>query len=131
MICVYIHISRDADTAHYNKSRRAQCARTLTIKYMKIITISKVGYNHPSQANWSWGIWKVDLLDTTRDYCMSYTTKENFGGDSRFKNKVKELKSIKVIETKGVLGTPNIKGVSKMPILDSDQFINEVLTQIK
>lgn len=84
---------------------------------MKIITISKIGYNHPSQANWSWGIWKLDTIDTENDYCMSYTIKENFGGDTRLKRKVEEELNHKIIETKGVYtdtGTQKITGISKL-----------------
>ena len=98
---------------------------------MKLITYSKVGYNHPSQANWSYGIYKVDLINTKDDYCMSYTVKENFGGDSRFKRALIVLrnKNIKVIETKGVYtstGTQKITGIASLPIMDSDEFINQI-----
>lgn len=91
---------------------------------MKIITISKIGYNHPSQANWNWGIWKLDLIDTDQPYCMSVTVKEQFGGDSRFKSIVKELYNIDIIETKGVYtgtGTPNITGVSKLDNIEGKE----------
>jgi len=101
---------------------------------MKLITYSKVGYNHPSQANWSYGIWKIDLIDTDNDYCMSYTVKENFGGDSRFKKMLKELKNIKIIETKGVYtgtGTQKITGIASLPVMDSAEFINEVVADLK
>ena len=68
---------------------------------MKIITYSRIGYNHPSQANWSYGIWKVDLINTDNEYNLSHTVRENFGGDSRFREGLKKL-DISVIETKGV-----------------------------
>ena len=95
---------------------------------MKIITLSKVGYNHPSQANWSYGIWKIDLIDTNHAYCMSYTVSEKFGGESRFTAK---LKRIKVIETKGVYPLPKITGVRKMLDIESDEFLKEVKAFIK
>ncbi len=91
---------------------------------MKLITISKIGYNHPSQANWSWGIWKIDTIDTKKSYCMSYTVKENFGGDSRLRAKVRESLKYEIIETKGVLGTPNITGVSKMQNMEDQEVFN-------
>lgn len=96
---------------------------------MKLITISKVGYNHPSQANWSYGVWKVDLIDSeSHPYCMSYTTKENFGGDYRFTQALKDqAPELKVIETKGIPDCPKITGVSRMPILDSEGFIKIVV----
>jgi hypothetical protein len=100
---------------------------------MKTITISKIGYNAPSQANWSYGIWKIDLIDTKESYCMSYTVKETFGGDSRFRSKVNSLindNNIAVIETKGVYtntGTQKITGISKLLYIDSDEFINEIM----
>ena len=98
---------------------------------MKLITISNVGYNHPSQANWSYGIWKVDLIDTKLPYCMSHTTRENFGGNTRFAKDLRETHKIRVIETKGIFECPKITGVSKMPILDSQEFINEVVEWYK
>ena len=99
---------------------------------MKIVTYSKIGYNAPSQANWAYGIWKVDIIDTSREYCFSYTVKENFGGDSRFSNALKD-KKIKIIQTKAVYtltGTPKITGIAKMPVMDSEEFINEVVIAI-
>lgn len=98
---------------------------------MKIITYSKVGYNAPSQANWAYGIWKVDLIDTEREYCHSYTVKENFGGDILFRRAL-QAKGIKVIEVKGVYtgtGTPKITGVAKLPDMDSDVFINQIIKE--
>lgn len=97
---------------------------------MKIITYSKIGYNHPSQANWSYGIWKVDLIDTERDYNMSYTVKETFGGESRFKREL-EKQGIKAIETKGVYPLPAITGIAKMKDIESALFLGEVLEFIK
>lgn len=96
---------------------------------MKLITISQIGYNHPSQANWSYQIMKVDLIDTEKEYCISYTTKDTFGGDSRFVKALKD-KDIKVIITKGVYtstGTPKITGIRGMQDIESDAFINEVV----
>jgi len=86
---------------------------------MKIITITKIGYNHPSQANWSWGIFQVSTIDTNgSEYQMSYTTKECFGGDTRLRGILNEYISdnkldARVIETKGVISLPNITGVAK------------------
>lgn len=94
---------------------------------MKIITISKVGYNAPSQANWSYGIWKLDLINTKDAYSMSYTTKENFGGDSRIRAKVREELGHEILETKGVYtdtGTPKITGVRKMLDLESKEVFD-------
>ena len=90
---------------------------------MKLITYSKIGYNHPSQANWSYGIWKIDLINTKDDYCISYTVKETFGGDSRFRKEVAKL-NIRMIETKGLLECPKITGVSKMMSIESDELLD-------
>ena len=95
---------------------------------MKQITISKVGYNAPSGANWAYGIWLVSFIDTNQPYCMSHTVKETFGGDSRFKNLLETQTQHKVIEVKGIYtstGTPKITGVSKMLDIESQDFINE------
>lgn len=93
---------------------------------MKIITISKIGYNTPSQANWSYGIWKIDCIDTNNTYCMSYTVKENFGGDSRIRDTL--LKSgISLIETKGVFPTQEIKGIRSIGNMEDNAFIFELL----
>jgi len=84
---------------------------------MKIVTISQVGYNHPSQANWSYGIYKIDLIDTEQKYCQSYTVKENFGGDDRLRAKVREELGAEMIETTSVYtgtGTQKITGVAKL-----------------
>lgn len=100
---------------------------------MKIITISKIGYNHPSQANWSYTIHKVDLIDTKESYNMSYVFKEAFGGDTRFILSLEALK-IKVIQTKAVYtstGTQLITGVSKMLDIESVealQIIKDFIT---
>jgi len=94
---------------------------------MKIITYSKVGYNHPSNANWSYCIFKVDLIDTTSTYAMSWTVKETFGGDTRFKNEIEKITGVAPIESKGVLGIPKITGVAKMQDMESKEFINEVI----
>jgi len=94
---------------------------------MKIITYSKVGYNHPSNANWSYGIFKVDLIDTTSTYAMSWTVKETFGGDTRFSNEIEKITGVTPIESNGVLGIPKITGVSKMQDMESKEFINELI----
>lgn len=99
---------------------------------MKLITYSKVGYNAPSQANWAYGIYKIDLIDTEREYCHSYTAKENFGGDSRFR-KALQAKGVQVIEVKGVYtgtGAQKITGVSSLPIMDTDEFIEQIYSEI-
>lgn len=93
---------------------------------MKLITLSKIGYNHPSQANWSYWIWKVDLIDTTQPYCMSYTVRETFGGDSRFREAL-TVAGIPTIETKGVFECPKITGVAKMQDIENKDFINEII----
>lgn len=91
---------------------------------MKIVTMSKIGYNHPSQANWSWGVWKIDLINTNDVYCRSYVVKEQFGGDSRLKSKVSAI-----IETKGVYtgtGTQKITGINKIMNMESEELYKEI-----
>lgn len=64
---------------------------------------------------------------------MSYTLKENFGGDSRIRARVRADLNHEIIETKGVYtstGTQKITGVSKLPDMESEevyQIIKEFL----
>lgn len=95
--------------------------------------MSSVGYNHPSQANWNWGIWKIDLINTNNDYCISYTVKEQFGGDSRFRKALESL-GIKVIQSESLYtktGTPKITGISNLMIMDDQENSQELLTAIR
>ena len=93
---------------------------------MKLITYSKIGYNHPSQANWSYGIWKIDLLDTVKNplYAMSYTVKENFGGDERLVSKVRDTLNYQMTETKEVYPTQSITGTRSMLDMESEEVYN-------
>lgn len=87
---------------------------------MKIITISKIGYNAPSQANWSYGIWKLDFINTDNVYNMSYTVKEQFGGDARIREQFPQI-----LETKGVYtstGTQKITGIAKLMDIESKEM---------
>ena len=89
---------------------------------MKIITISKVGYNHPSQANWNYGVWKLDLIDTESKYNASYTLKETFGGDYRLRDKYPAI-----IETKQVYtttGEQQLTGIERLPDIESKEVEN-------
>lgn len=90
---------------------------------MKLVNISKIGYNHPSGANWSYGIWKIDLINTNQSYQMSYTVRETFGGDYRLKEKLTALNIIH-FETKCVAECPKITGANKMFDIESDEFVN-------
>ncbi len=93
---------------------------------MKLITLSKIGYNAPSQANWAWGIWKLDLINTDNQYCMSYTVKEKFGGDSRLRQLFPQI-----IETKGVYtkrGGQKISGISSMLDMESKELADIINT---
>lgn len=96
---------------------------------MKIITISKIGYNAPRNANWSYGIWKIDTINTDDQYSMSYTVKENFGGDSRLRREIPQI-----IETKGVYtgtGTQKITGINKIPDMEDKEFIQTLKDFLK
>jgi len=102
---------------------------------MKIITYSKIGYNHPPQANWSYGIYKIDIINTKRPYNISFTVKETFGGEVRFKEELKKLLPKAIInEVTGVYtstGTQKITGVSSMEDIESKLFINKVVKYYK
>jgi hypothetical protein len=90
-----------------------------------IITISRIGYNHPSQANWSYGIYKIDIVNTNQSYCMSYTVSETFGGNDRFCAEMLTL-GYKVIETKGVYPSQKCTGIREMQDIESKEFIKEL-----
>lgn len=93
---------------------------------MKYITISKIGYNHPSNANWSYGIWQVSTIDTSQDYSMSYTVRESFGGDSRFRKAIFEKTGQKVLEVKGVYPNQKCTGIRTMESMENKEFIQEM-----
>lgn len=100
---------------------------------MKIITLQQIGYNHPSQANWSYTIWAIGLVDTDNNYCMSHTVKDAFGQYVELQRAVEALNTnlkYKFIELKSVYtstGTQKITGVSSMLDIDSKEFINLVV----
>lgn len=95
---------------------------------MKLITYSRVGYNHPSQANWSYWIWKVDFIDTEANYVMSHTVKENFWGECRFRDMVKPHGIC--IESKSIYtstGTPKITGIASLLNIEDQGFIQQAI----
>lgn len=97
---------------------------------MKLITKSLIGYNHPSQANWSYQIYKFDLIDTKQAYCMSIIAKSTFGGDERLPQQLKNI----IIHTKDVhtsTGTPKITGISSMLDVEDKDFIKILTDFIK
>lgn len=93
---------------------------------VRIITLSRIGYNHPSQANWSWGVWKIDFIEEGKPYNMSLTVKEAFGGDSRLRRKVKELTGVEVLEVKGVWPEQSITGIRKIKDMESDEVMEHI-----
>lgn len=89
---------------------------------MKIITIQKIGYNAPSQANWCWFVHNLSIIDTTKKNAYTHTllVKENFGGDTRLIKLLTEEYKCDVRQLKSVYtntGMPKITGVAKMPII--------------
>lgn len=104
-----------------------------SIKNKNMITITKIGYNIPSGANWAYGVWLVtynDPKDTCNRYFMSWTVKENFGGDSRFKEQIEQL-GYTVAIVKGVYPSQKCTGVRSMKDMESKDFIKEVDEFIK
>ena len=115
-----------------NECQKALKRNDIDMNNMKIITLSKIGYNAPSGANWAWGIWKLDLVDTNIKYCMSYTLKENFAGDYRLRETVKNTFNKDIIETKGTYPTQKITGVRSMLNMESKEvmaIIEEFITK--
>lgn len=99
---------------------------------MKIITIQKIGYNAPSQANLCYDIYSVSLIDTDNSYAASYTVKDAFGQYVELQRGVEVINTnlkYKFIELSRVhtsTGVPKITGVSSMLSIDSIEFINIV-----
>lgn len=101
---------------------------------MKIITLSKIGYNHPSQANWNYEIFKIDTIDTNKEYNMSYTIKEAFTSDSQLARQLSEAIVFPVYVSKGVYtstGTAKITGVAKLPSGTDTELINTLKDFLK
>lgn len=97
---------------------------------MKIVTISRIGYNHPSQANWNYGIYKIDFIDTEQRFCHSETIRETFGGNDRLVKTVEEKANYKIVETRGVYtgtGTPKITGITKLLDAESPEVEKMIL----
>ena len=85
--------------------------------------MSKIGYNAPSQANWVYSIYKVDLINTKDSYCRAHIFKSAFGAESEFK---KAFKDGTIIETTSVYtstGTPHITGIRSMLSIQSKEAI--------
>ena len=98
---------------------------------MKIITYSRVGYNIPSGANWAYGIWKVDAIDTDEKYCMCYTVRESFGGDSSFRTMLADKTGHRAIESKGVYPSQKCTGIKDMMDMESEEFIETITAFLK
>ena len=95
---------------------------------MKIITLQKIGYNHPSQANsnWNYDIFCINLIDTNKGYNMSHLCKMAFSGDSHTSRMLQSNISRKIHLIKAVYtdtGTQKITGISKMLNADSKELI--------
>jgi hypothetical protein len=97
----------------------------------KFITISNIGYNHPSQANWNWEVYKLDLIDTDKSYNMSYVLKTNFGGNNRFMALIKSITNKEVIETKAVWPEQKITGIRQIKDLEDKETLEIVKEFLK
>ena len=88
---------------------------------MKITKIIKVGYYHPSNANWNYGIWLI--IDETG----AKLYKENFGGDDRMIKKMKK-QGIEIKEVFGVSCLAEYKGreVAKMSDIENYEGKNYI-----
>ena len=98
---------------------------------MKLITVQKIGYNHPSQANWSYEVYSLGLLDTEKQYNMAYTLKGAFTSDNQFMGEVQEKLKMDIpyfiLKSVYTGRNNNIVGVSQMINTGSE----ELLTIIK
>lgn len=75
-----------------------------------MITLTEIGYSHPSQANWSYGVWLI--VDDTG----AKLYKETFGGDSRLLEKLK----VQGIEAK-ICYVPQV-GAFKFPVRETEKM---------
>lgn len=94
---------------------------------MKIITLQQIGYNHPSQANWSYAIYSINMIDTERDYCQSLTVKACFGSESILKNTTVNNCEVKTIEVKSVFPLQKITGIRSIDNIDDRNVLDEVV----
>lgn len=102
----------------YNLINNARAVAIYGYITMKIITISKIGYNAPSQANWTYSIFKIDLIDTSKSYNHCVLAKANFGGESTLKKLFPQIIETQSVYTK--TGTPKITGISRMHDVKND-----------
>ena len=89
---------------------------------MKIITIQKIGYNHPRSANWSYGVYSINFINTKDSYHTSITVKETFGGDVRFIDYVKKTFNVDILQIKDVhvrTGLPLIAHITSLATIDT------------
>lgn len=82
--------------------------------FENMIYYAKVGFYHPSTANWSYGVWLI--IDKTG----AKLYRETFGGDSRMKAKI-EKKGLKIEEKHGVdsFGVWKGREVNKMSDIET------------
>ncbi len=101
---------------------------------MKIITIQKIGYNHLSQANWSYEIYSLATINTEDGYSMSYILKGAFTSNTQVLNQLKAklsipdtipLLTIRPVHT--ATGIPKITGLSNMIDTDSSK-LSDIIT---
>lgn len=93
---------------------------------LKYITIQKIGYNSPSQANWSYGIWQVNAINTTREYSAGYTVRDSFGGYSRFITKARDA-GYKVISLSSVYPLQKFVGIRSIKDIEADDFLASLI----
>ena len=77
-------------------------------------TYSKIGWSHPSTANWSYGIWLI--IDETG----AKIYKETFGGDYRMKETLQK-EGVEIKEAHGgyPLGKWGVRDAQKMDDIES------------
>jgi len=85
------------------------------------ITISEIGYYHPSNANWSYHIWQVDGEKSR------FRIKETFGGDYRL---IEKLKALGHKVEKGFIGQFEMKYRDIKDLLDIDNNMNDIIKKL-
>lgn len=87
---------------------------------MKIITITQIGWNTPSNANWSYKVFTITKTDTKKNTITTQLAKSTFGEHYGIIEKLKE-KGNKVFYSE-LFNTQKITGIREIPSIHLNLF---------